>query len=416
MDNIEEKIVSRALPWLPAGAVIPHYDSYSIVAIPGLIRTLFGDPVPRAGALHAALAPVLPRRSKRVLLLVLDGIGYYHLTRFLAEHPELGLHRLIATGKMIPVTSVFPPTTVNALTSYSTGLTPQEHGMVGYRLYLKETKAITNMIRLSVLGNGNAGSAIDAGIDPKTFLNAPTLYAQLRRAGVKSHILIGKYISRSGLSSIIYDEKAEIHPVVNFSDMLVVARRILQKANGDTFLSLYWGATDAIAHTYGPWTDEVTAELRSIDTALMRELVGRVKDTLIIICADHGFVPMRESDYHDISHIPELEHGLLLPPLGEPRASYLYLRDGSRKRVLAAINEHLTDGLVAVESDTALASGLFGTGKVTANVRDRIGDLTVVATGPAAILHPYADAVKLKGMHGGLTKEEMLVPLIVSPL
>lgn len=416
MNTIEEKIVSRVISGLPENAVIPHYTGYSIVAIPGLIRTLFGDPVPRADALRTALAPVLPRRPERVLLLVLDGMGYYHLKHLLAKYPDLLLNRLVDSGVMIPVTSVFPSTTVNALTSYSTGLTPQEHGMVGYRLYLKETAAITNMIRLSVLGNEIGNSAIDAGIDPKTFLGAPTLYAQLRRVGVTSHILIGKYISRSGLSSIIYDEKEKIHPVVNFSDMLVVARRILQKANGATFLSLYWGATDAIAHTYGPWTDEVTAELRSIDTALMRELVGRVKDTLIIICADHGFVPMRESDYHDISRIPELDHDLLLPPLGEPRASYLYLRDGSRKRVLAAINAHLTDGLVAIESETALASGLLGTGRVNPEVHNRIGDLIVVATGPGAILHPYKDAVKLNGMHGGLTKEEMLVPLIVSPL
>ncbi len=416
MNAIEAELLSHTLPGLPENAVIPDYAGYSIVAIPGLIRTLFGDPVPRADAVRATLSSVIPPHPERVLLLVLDGMGYYHLRRLLADYPDLNLNRLIDSGMMIPVTSVFPATTTNALTSYSTGLTPQEHGMIGYRLYLKETAAITNMIRLSVLGNGSTGSAIEAGIDPKTFLGAPTLYAHLRRAGVESHILIGKYIANSGLSSIIYDGNEKVHGVVNFSDMLVVARRLLQKANGRMFLSLYWGETDAIAHTYGPWTEEFTAELRTIDAAIGRELMGKVDNTLILISADHGFVPMRESDYQTLSAIPELEHGLLLPPLGEPRASYLYLREGARKRVQAVINEHLIGGLAALDSETALASGLLGIGAVKPQVHERIGDLIVAATGPAALAHPYKDAIKLKGMHGGLTKEEMLVPLIASPL
>ena len=416
METIEERLIARTLPGLPDEAVIPDYGGYSIVAVPGLIRTVFGDAVDRAAAVHAAVQDAVPAGIERVVLLVLDGVGYYHLSRFLAAHPDLNLHRVVGAGTMIPVTSVFPATTAAALTSYSTGLSPQEHGMVGYRLYLRETAAITNMLHLSVLGNDAGESALHAGLDAKTFLGVPTLYSQLRRAGVEPHILIGKYIAGSGLSSIIYDNQEQVHPVVNFSDMLVTTRRILNRSQGRTFLSLYWGATDAIAHTYGPWTEEVEAELYAIDAAIGRELIGRVPDTLLVICADHGFVPMHKSDYHDILHIPELDHGLLLPPLGEPRASYLYLREGSRKRVLAAISAHLTDGLTAIDSESALASGLFGDGPAKESVRDRIGDVIVAATGPGALLHPYKDAVRLKGMHGGLTRDEMLVPLIVSPL
>ena len=413
MKNTEKKPIFFDIP---ADAVLPDYDGYSIAAIPSLISTAFGAPDPRAAALHAAVEHVIPNGIEKVVLLVLDGVGYDHLGRILAAHPELALHRLIDSGAMLPITSVFPPTTVSALTTYSTGLTPQEHGMVGYRLYLRETSTITNMIRMSVLGSGKGDSALDEGIDPKTFLGVSTLYSRLRRAGVESHILIGKHISGSGLSSIIYDGKEKVHGTVTLSDMLVSARRILMRTQGKTFLSLYWGAPDGIAHTYGPWTDEFTAELRAIDAAIERELIGQVENTLLIISADHGFVPMRESDYHDLTAIPELEHALLLPPLGEPRASYLYLREGTRKRVMAAFEEHLEDGLVVIDSDTALASGLFGIGPVREAVRDRIGDLIIVSTGPAAILHPYKDAIKLKGMHGGLTRDEMLVPLIVAKL
>ena len=416
MKSIEGKLSLHRSSGLPGNALLPDYGGYSIVAIPGVIRTIFGDRVKRAGAVYAAVKHAIPNGIKKVILLILDGLGYDHLKRLLAEHPDLYLHRLINSGTMIPITSVFPSTTVSALTSYSTGLTPQEHGMIGYRLYLQEISAITNMVRLSILGNEEGDSALKAGIDHQTFLNSSTLYTQLNRLGVESHILLGKYIAKSGLSSIIYKGVGKIHPVVNFSDMLVFARRLVQKARGNTFLSLYWGGTDAIAHTYGPWTEEFTAELRTLDAAIGREIIDRIDETLLIISSDHGFIPMRESDYYDISHIPEFEHGLLLPPTGEPRASYLYLREGTRKRILAAINEHLSGGLVAIDSETALSSGLFGTGTVKEEVHDRVGDLIVVSTGKTAIFHPYKDAIKLKGMHGGLTREEMLVPLIVSKL
>ena len=413
-ETIEAKLLSNHLHGLlPPGLIAPDYGSYSIDSIPSFIRGLFGERIERGSVLLPFLPPNLPQR---VILLILDGMGYMHLTRLLSEFPDMFLNCLIGRGKMIPLTSVFPSTTATALASLSTGVTPQEHGMLGYRLYLKETSAITNMISLSLLGNDKSDNALEAGIDDKTFLNVTTLFEHLRRLGVDSHVLMTKHIAKSGLSRLLYDGAAKIHPVVNLSDMLVTTRETLNEAKGKTFVSLYWAATDAIAHVHSPWTDVFTAELRSIDAALERELSGRVEDTLLVITADHGFVPMDEADYIDITKYPDLYGNLALPPVGDTRAAYLFVRDGRKEEVSRIIAETFSGNVTCLDAEQALDAGLFGMGEVLRESRDRIGDLIIASTGRKTLYYPYKDSTKLRGMHAGLTPEEMLVPFVISNL
>ncbi|HDL86578.1 MAG TPA: hypothetical protein ENH11_09710, partial [Candidatus Acetothermia bacterium] len=316
----------------------------------------------------------------------------------------------------LPLTSVFPATTATALVSLSTGVTPQEHGMLGYRLYLKETSAITNMINLSLLGNGASDTALKARIDEKTFLAPPTLFELLRALDVRSHVIMNKNIAKSGLSHLLYNGAAKMHKVVNLSDMLVVTRKTLNEVKGKAFVSLYWEDTDAIAHVHSPWTDAFTAELRSIDAALERELSGRVEDTLLLITADHGFVPMADEDYIDITKYPELYNNLVLPPVGDTRAAYLFVRDGRKEEVRRLIADAFSGDIICLDAEQALDAGLFGIGDVLRESRDRIGDLVIASAGRKTLYYPYVDSVRLRGMHAGLTPDEMLVPFIISKL
>jgi len=414
--DLETHLRSLALPGLPAGrAVIPDYDGYAISSVPALIRRLFGENVAEGADLGATVLERVAAPARKVVLLVVDGLGLLHLQDLVERYPDLYLARLIEGGLLVPLTSVFPSTTVAALTTFNTGLTPQEHGMVGYRLYLKETLSITNMIHLSLLGNAQGESAVGAGINLEAFVGAPSLSAALSRLGVETHTVLPRPIHSSGLSRILYSSSDKIHPVVDFADMLVATRGLLRQVRGPAFISLYWPGADTIAHTYGPWTEQFTAELRAIDSALECELAGQAGDALFLLASDHGFVAMERADYRSLFDQPDLERDLLLPPLGEPRASYLYVREG-RKEAVAEKIAALGGGLVCLDARAALSSGLFGRGPVKEEVPDRIGDLVVVSTGKAGLLHPYKDSPPLKGMHGGLSPQEILVPLLLSRL
>ncbi len=412
--KIEAHLRSHEVPGLPrTKGVLPDYAGFSICGIPGFIRALFGESPERIDAFKPLIPDPLP---ERVVLLVIDGMGYLHLQDLLDRFPDLFLHELIRSGSLIPLTSTVPATTATAITTYNTGLTPQEHGMVGYRLYLRETAAITNMIRLSLHGNDASDAALAAGIDMERFLDVSTLPQQLAATGVAPHVFLSRSIAGSGLSRLLYGKSTTIHPVVNFADMLVAARCTLQAEEGRSFVSLYWGATDTIAHLYGPWTDRFTAELRSIDAALARELAGQVKDTLLIISADHGFVALEDADYVALPDYPELSRDLLLPPVGDSRTAYLHVKDGRKQAAARFIIERFGEDLVCLDSQQALAAGLFGLGPVKPEVPERIGDLVVLSTGQRSLYYPFSEDGKLRGMHAGITPQEMLVPFIVSRL
>jgi hypothetical protein len=394
-------------------SVLPDYAGYSITCLPSLVERLFG-----LDGRDTPLTDVASDVSAcdHVALLILDGLGYRKAESLFDRFPDLTLRSLSQAGWFLPLTSVFPSTTVAALVSIGTGLTPLEHGLIGYRLYLRETSAITNMIRFAMVGNGRNDAAFSAGLDPETIVPSSTLHERLASRGVNVHTLLPEHISGSGLSRALYKGSGYVHATAGLADMLVTARQILARAKSRTFLSLYWPGLDTIAHIRGPETDAYAAELRAIDDAIRRELVGRAGRTLLILSSDHGFVSMRPDDYVQLHDTPGVERALLLPPVGEPRASYLFVRDGEKERVSQALSRRSTDGLVCVDSRALLEDGLLGEGSPHPEVAGRIGDLAVVATGSAGIFHPYHDAIRLRGMHGGLTEEEMLVPLIVSPL
>jgi len=81
--------------------------------------------------------------------------------------------------------------------------------------------------------------------------------------------------------------------------------------------------------------------------------------------------------------------------------------------VAAAWTEVLGDRAEVLTRDQAIARGWFGT--VEPSVLPRLGDVLVASRGDNAILSsldfPYE--VTLVGMHGSLTPDEMLIPLMV---
>ena len=106
----------------------------------GIIPALLG-PAPWSTGLPAWFpAPVAS--AKRAVLLVLDGLGWDQL--------ETHRHLMPTLSSMVggPIHTVAPTTTATALSSIATGLTPGEHGLIGYRMVLGGD--IMNVLRWTV--------------------------------------------------------------------------------------------------------------------------------------------------------------------------------------------------------------------------------------------------------------------------
>ncbi len=100
---------------------------------------------------------------------------------------------------------------------------------------------------------------------------------------------------------------------------------------------------------------------------------------------------------------------------GEARAAYLYCRTGEMDAVRDYVTTRLADQFFVLDSTAALEAGLFGTGKIAAEVKYRIGDLILLPR-ENFYLWDRRDEPRLRGRHGGLAEKEMLVPLLISRL
>ncbi len=381
----------------------PHYERYSLLAVPNTVEQLFGLDVP-SGLQDELQLP----RSERVVVIVIDGLGYHKLEDLMAGgNVQLGT---LEQGTRIPITSVFPPTTTTALTSLSTGACALSHGILGYTMLLPEFGTLANMILLAAPG-APAGSLAELGLSPDHLLPVSTLYERLAAVGVPSTLFLPRHIADSGLSKILYRGIDRTVPYYSMSDLCMLVRRALER-RGKQFLSVYWPMTDTLAHAYGPESEAFHTEIAQFFSALDRDVLTDARDTTFLVTADHGFCAFDPAvDIASCSDHPQLRQGLLLPPAGEARAATLFLRRGYEEGVRAFFERAYPEAFTVLSTEEALAMGLWGPERPSDAVLTRLGDLLVLARGRKVLMWPRRE-VKLRGMHGGLLPEELHVPLI----
>jgi len=408
---------------LPADEfVLPHYDGLSIANLPATTVALLGGQLPAA-------PPPLPRDLwsdwapglKRVILLILDALGYLRLCRQMATDGGLEVFRQLSqSGGFFPLTSVFPSTTTTALSTFWTGRTPAEHGMLGYELYLRDYGVLSNLITISPTYDQQREVLVKWGMEPEKFLPVPNLSEALEPQGIVLRGLTYSGFIGSGMSRIFRRGLDDSQSYVTLADMWTTLRHMVQQRTQPQaekeLIIAYWGGVDGVAHTRGPGTESWQAEVRCIACSMAREFLpplssGDRDGTLLLITADHGQAHAPPEQATLLTEHPTLRDRLALPLSGESRATYLFPRHNQVDAVRTYFAEHLGDKFVLLDSARALAAGLFGPGTPAPETPFRIGDLLALARGPNT-LQRGDKTPKLIGRHGGLTPEEMLVPLI----
>jgi predicted AlkP superfamily pyrophosphatase or phosphodiesterase len=419
-EGIEHTLLDRQLPGLLPREehwVLPHYDSLSIANIPATIAALMGGDLP--GAL-----PALPNELwvdwgpslRRVVLVILDALGYRMLQRMRDAGEGQEFYDIAEAGLLVPLTSVFPSTTDAALVSLRTGRPPAEHGWLAYNMYLRELGIASNAILLSPMWTRQSDLLVDWGLDPETLVTVPTLAERLAAMGVLSKAVFYSGFRNTGFSKMLYRGVGETRGHRHASDLWVQLRHLLADTRGKTaFITAYWSGLDTIAHAYGPNTDLWEAEFRSVSHLLGREFLTQLpaqdrEGTLLLITADHGQIQIPPEKILTAKQDPELRQHLMVPIMGESRAAFIYPRPGR----LATVRDHLEasypNWFVILDSVKALEAGLMGK-PISDETYARAGELLVLPRGDRA-LQQTPPPVSLVGRHGGLSQEEMLVPLL----
>jgi hypothetical protein len=420
------RLESHSLPGLNAGSYsfYPHYEGLSLVNRPASICHWLGARTFGAPPLADEILSALPGQYRHVILLVVDGLGLDQLetlTQTGSARPASAgratfWQRLLDQALLAPITSISPSTTAAAITSLWTGKPAGDHGILGYEMYLKEYGLIANMITHSPVSfTGDVGGLRRSGFQPETFLTVPTLGPHLLMNGVKTTAMQHAAIAHSGLSTMLFPS-VDVVPFRSSSDLWVTLPNLLEsQASETTYTYVYWGELDELSHKFGPNDRRVEVEF-TLFSYLLDGFINQMRknakgDTLLLITADHGHLHTPQVANQEMRFHPQFSTNLHLNPSGESRLAYLYLRPNREEQLREYIQNTWPGRFEMVPSETVIRSGLFGSNASHNRLTERVGDQVLFAQDDAYLW--WADkANPLNGRHGGLTRTEMVVPLI----
>ena len=398
---------------LPTDLLPPNYADATIGNVPATIAAVLGVPFTGLGPLAESLWQPLAG-GKRVVLLIIDAMGWN-----LLEKERDGLRGVLErTAVSARITSIFPSTTVAALSSLWTGFAPAQHGMVGLRLFMPQFAVTTQMLKFTPTFGAYPDALIHAGLEPEAFLHGPGFAQQLAQSEIPTYSLKGREIVDSALSKMLGRGVAEDIGVLSYADLMVRIRMLLEEKAGEPlYVCGYWPAIDSMSHIYGWNHPAVAAELHAIFRAIQSELFQKLstrakKDTVVFIVADHGQVLTPRSQEIYLEDHPALQEMLFMRPAGEPRTPYLYAKHGRQPEIINYINENLSHAMVAIASEQALSAGLLGPCPHAPQSAERTGDvLLTMREGYLLLTEKERESAEiLRGRHGGMTVAEMEAP------
>ena len=214
MDRLEQELRSyrpaKGVLDLPGEFVWPRYEGRCVGNLAQTAAGLLGAEIPGAlPALDPDILGDLADGVKRVVLLVMDAMGWLQLQRVMAQHDDLIFHPLAEKGRLVPITTTFLSTTNSVLSTIWSGHPPLEHGLLGFELYLREWMMAVEAIGFSSVNELFANTLLKWGFEPEEFLAVPSVGQVLgtddlrvltKEGGAASSYQLVEYIAHRGIS------------------------------------------------------------------------------------------------------------------------------------------------------------------------------------------------------------------------
>ena len=380
---------------------LPDYDGGSIANLMRSIAAGFGAAPAVCPPLRQEL-PALARHASLVLIVV-DGLGYRYLMHTAAAST-------LARHVQSSLTSVFPSTTASAVTTFLTGDAPAQHGLTGWHVYLAEIDAIAAVLPFALRGGDEPLERLGLRA---TELSGRSAFADRFPAAV--HAIAPRKIVDSPFNAA-HSGRAQRHGYATLAEFFQAIERCLRGDGERKYVYAYWPELDSIAHEHGIGSRQAQESLRRFDDGFARLLIAlQGADVCVLVTADHGFIDAPDQELVLLEQHPRLEAMLARPLWGERRVAYCQVRPERRADFEDYMRNALSASVALHPSQALLDMGWFGPGPAHPRLASRVGDYTVVMRGAATIKDwlPGEKRHRHIGVHGGLSEDEMRVPLVV---
>ncbi len=385
----------------------PRYDLGGFASLPGRLSDLLTS-----------------GRYQNVVLFLIDGFGWRFFERF-QDGPFLRRIGRADEMRLEKLTAQFPSTTCAHLTTLHTGQTVGEHGLFEWNIYEPDLEAVITPLLFSFAGTKERDTLLAAGVDPAVLFPFEPVYPALAERGLSATVLQPREYTPSTYSNALY-RGAAAWGYQTLPEALVTLSQALARPAAPAYYLLYYASIDSISHDYGPASPQTEAEILNFLLALEHVFLPGLRPagpTLFLLTADHGQAEVDPQTTLYLNTDPRFagvekfirpdRAGRPIVPIGAPRDFFLPIRDGriaEARDFLAARLEGQAEVRAVAEM---IAEGWFGP-RVSDRLRARAGDLVILPYRGQAVWWYEKDKFvqKYYGHHGGLTPQEMEIPLI----
>lgn len=354
---------------------IPSYDGSGLVNLVSEIELRL-----TGSSLTNGLAdPSMVGDASTYVLVLFDGLGVAQL-----EHPEAGVFRSTLAATL---DAPFPTTTSVSLSTIATGLTPSRHGQVAHLSWYPDVGRVVNTLKWVTL----TGDPVP--YDYTTLLPRPNLWERLGEAGAEAITVQPGEFHGSPLTRSLY-RGARFEGAWDVGD-LIDATVTLAREPGRLIFT-YVPFVDVAGHVTGQGSEEFTAAVRAAAMVWDGIVSGLPSEVVILGTADHGLMEVTDEDK------------LLVR---DPRFDQLRFAGDTRGVSLWGDPTLIEDLALSVGGTLADPVSLIGPDP-TDTALGRLGERLLLAPAGKAVI-PKGFDKRLHCYHGGLTPEEIDVPLFV---
>ena len=391
--------------------VKPQYDSHGFAGLPQRVLDYLTG----------------PEKVDSVILLLIDGFGWRFFEKF---QDAAFLKRMRSVGSIEKLTSQFPSTTASELTTIHTGEPVGKHGVFEWNYFEPEVGGVITPLLFSRAGTPERDTLKLEGFKPQRLLPKATFYQRLKRLGIRTTIFQHREYTPSTYSNAVFSG-ATTHGYKTLPEAMVNLGELLSKQDPPAYFFLYFDKVDAIGHEYGPESPQMTAEIENLlsilESAFPRLVSAHKHRTLLLLTADHGQVETDPKTTLYINREPRFfgfEKYLKADPNGRPivaggscRDFFLYIQEEMVDEAQAFLAARL-EGLADIRKVADLAREDYFGQEISPLFRGRAGDLVILPYGRESVWWYEKDKFEQRfyGHHGGLTRQEMEIPLITCEL
>lgn len=333
-------------------------------------------------------------KPDKIVLILADALGAINLKNAQNYAPFLRKMR----AKII--STCIPSTTTSAITTLTTSSMPSETNMLGWSIIDPKNKKLVKLLSFE-----------NCHLKPDIFQPTQTWFEILSDNMIESFFVGMSKFENSGFTSASF--KASTFVSVNSHSEITDKIIFLNRKNAK-FIYSHWAKIDQLGHRQGSENYFWDLEIESFDR-FISELYSRLASkTLLIVVADHGMVNVDEENkiyLNDFKYYDCIEN-----VAGEPRSLHVHLKNTLRieekEKILKHLELFLDDKAYVV---TAKKPCICNKNIFENKAWEILGDCVIFAKKNYVIYDKKRHMPQMramKGVHGSITDEEMLIPCL----